>query len=358
MQSATQTSPVEPAVAFAPGRVNLLGEHTDTTGGLVLPLAIDRGTRVRVRARTDGELVVRSTARPQPFQARIAALAPDPGSWASYVAGVVASFPARGALAGGLEVEVEGDVPEGAGLSSSASLTVACARAIDRHLSAGLDAMALAQLCRRVEHEYCGVRCGLMDQAAAALLEPGEALFLDCHRLEWRRVTLPRAAVAIVHSGVSHSLVASGYNRRLEECAEILRHLPELDHLGAVAESDLPALAERVPAELFPRLEHVATENARVRAGLVALERHDLPGFGALMHASHVSLRDRYEVSCPELDVLVERLGPLAYGAKMTGAGFGGAVVALLPPVNLPRLRTSFGSALVHAFEVGNGARS
>ena len=194
-----------------------------------------------------------------------------------------------------------------------------------------------------------------MDQAAAALLTPGEALFLDCRSLEWTRLPLPRLALAVVPSGVSHALAESGYNRRVKECAELEARLGR--PLGELSAARLPELLPGLPAPLARRLTHVLEENARVRSGVSFLACGDLAAFGRLMRDSHASLRDLYEVSCPELDALVERLGPLAYGAKMTGAGFGGSVVALLDPERLAALRAALPAEGLFVMEVpGSGA--
>lgn len=313
--------------ACAPGRVNLLGEHTDYTGGLVLPLAIDRATEVEAQRRDDGVIELLSASEAAPV--RVAARRPGPGTvrWANYVLGVVAEFWDRADLRGGFTLRISGDVPVGAGLSSSASLMVACARALNELYGCGVAPMDLAQACLRAERTFAGVQCGLMDQAAAALSIPGCALFLDCRTLEHRPIRLPETAVIVLHSGVRHDLAASGYNKRVAECAGALARLPGRACLGECVPEDLAKLEgmER------RRVEHVVRENARVREGAAALEQGDLAAFGRLMVASHASLRDLYEVSCPELDALVEAVRPWAWGAKMTGAGFGGAVVALAP---------------------------
>lgn len=313
--------------AHAPGRVNLLGEHTDYTGGLVLPLAIDRVTQVEAERRDDGVIELVSDSEPAPV--RVEARRPEPGSvrWANYVLGVVAEFWDRADLRGGFRLRISGDVPVGAGLSSSASLTVACARALDDLYECRSEPLALAQSCQRAERRFAGVQCGLMDQAAASLSVPGCALYLDCRTLEHRALRLPETAVVVLHSGVHHELAASEYNRRVAECAGALSRLPGRGCLGECVPEDLAKL-EGVERR---RAEHVVRENGRVREGVAALERGDLAAFGRLMVASHASLRDLFEVSCPELDALVEAVRPWAWGAKMTGAGFGGAVVALAP---------------------------
>lgn len=326
--------------AHAPARVNLLGEHTDYTGGLVLPLAIDRHTRVEASARSDGVIKIASTAEPSAVSAP-ADQCPEPGpvTWTSYVLGVIAELWDSLDLGGGVSLCIDGNIPLGAGLGSSASLSVASARALNDLFGCDLDALTLAQACQRAEQRFAHVQCGLMDQAAASLSEPGHALLLDCQRLTWQPVAMPEVAVVIAHSGIRHALAFSAYNQRVEECRKALDALPHRHCLGEATPGDLEAASPGLGPTVQRRLEHVVRENQRVRQGVELLRAGDLKQFGSLMRASHASLRDLYQVSCPELDALVERLEPHAWGAKMTGAGFGGAVVALVDPDQVPAVR-------------------
>jgi len=334
----------ESVEAWAPGRVNLLGEHTDYSGGLVLPLAIDQGTHVRADRRDDGLIQISSSVAEAPVRLS-ASSCPVAGAqrWANYVLGTIAELWQYADFSGGLELRIRGDLPLGAGLSSSASLGVACAKALDSLYDCGRSDLQLAQACQQAEHRFAGVECGIMDHAAAALAQPGQALLLDCQTLAHQIVLLPEVVVVVIHSGISHALAVSGYNERVGECRAVLQRMPGCAALGELTPADLPEVRRRVDGTLRRRAEHVILENARVRTALPLLEAQDLAGFGRLMFESHASLRDNYEVSCAELDAIVEAVRSEVYGAKMTGAGFGGAVVALVARDRLDCLRARVG---------------
>lgn len=309
-------------VAFAPGRVNLIGDHTDHTGGLVFPMAIDLGTTVSgrrggevVRLRSDAQVgTVEVPLRPGP------AAAVEP-AWGRYVAGVVSQLhPAEGFVG-----EVTSSLPLGMGLSSSAALEVALALAL------GFDGtpLELAQACQRAEQQACGVPSGIMDQLASAAGVPGSALLVDCYALTVTPVPVPdQARVVVVDSGQPRTLVGSPYADRVGQvtAAEAI-----VGPLRLAREEHLDAIEDEVVRR---RARHVVTENRRVREAAAALARGDLFTVGEAMVASHRSLRDDFEVSTPVLDELVERLvdTPGVWGARLTGAGFGGSVVALCDP--------------------------
>ncbi|ASN83042.1 galactokinase [Deinococcus ficus] len=308
--------------AAAPGRVNLLGEHTDYQGGFVLPTAIPQHTTVTVARNGTGQHRVYAADLDQ--QAGFAVSGADMAElpeFARYVAGALTLGGARE----GLDVHVHSDVPMGAGLSSSAALEVAVLRALRGLGVYDGDDVALALAAQRVEHEFVGVLCGVMDQLASSLADAQHMLLLDTRSLDRRVLPLPAGAeVLVVDSGVPRTLAGSGYNTRRAEVEEAARLLgvPELRDV-----QDVTAV-EELPPPLRARARHVVTENARV---LQAVEA-DAAGFGALMNASHHSLRDDYEVSHPQVDALVAALQALpdVFGARMTGAGFGGALVALV----------------------------
>ncbi len=307
----------------APGRVNLIGDHTDYAGGLVMPMAIDLSTTVRgVRGGTRIEL--RSDAEPR--AARIELPCTDPGAleppWARYVGAVAAELGATEGFRG----DVHSSLPEGSGLSSSAALEVAVAVALG---AATDDPVALARLCQRAEHSATGVPCGIMDQLVIAAGMAGHALMIDCATLAIDAVPIPpAAAVWVLHSGQARHLVGSEYADRraaAEEAARLVGPLPRAQRSSIEAIED-PMLRRRA--------RHVRTECDRVRAFRDALTAQELGEAGALMVASHASLRDDYEVSTRALDALVTRSSsaPGVYGARLTGAGFGGCVVALSTP--------------------------
>ncbi|HZQ84723.1 MAG TPA: galactokinase [Acidimicrobiales bacterium] len=305
--------------AFAPGRVNVIGDHTDYTGGLALPMAIAEGTTVTVERGGD---VVRLRSDEEPSPALVPLDVADPAAvdppWARYVAGVVAELrPAAGATGA-----VTTKLPLGAGLSSSAALEVAVALA----LGFEGDALELAQLCQRAEQRASGVPCGIMDQLTSAAGVEGSLLLLDCRALTVTPIPLP-AGIAIVgvHSGVARALAGTAYAERRAECAAAER---EIGPLRDARPDDLTALVDGV---LRRRARHVVTENARVLAFVDALAAGDHELAGAAMNDSHASLRDDFEVSTPAVDALVEQLAaaPGVFGARMTGGGFGGMVIAL-----------------------------
>ncbi|HEX4905287.1 MAG TPA: galactokinase [Acidimicrobiales bacterium] len=326
--------------AHAPGRVNIIGDHTDYTGGLVLPMAIDLGTTVELDVGGD---VVTLTSEAEADLARVPLDVEEPSSispaWARYVAGVVAELrPAQGGTG-----TVRTTIPLGAGLSSSAALEVAVALALGFTGSP----LELAECCQRAEQRASGVPCGIMDQLASAAGVDGHALLIDCRSLVVTPVLLPEdVAVVAVHSGQSRTLAGSAYADRRAGC-EAAAHA-----IGPLRDAKLDDVARLVDGEQRRLARHVVTENGRVAAFAEALGRGDVDGAGALMYESHASLRDDFAVSTPVLDQLVERLRrvPGVHGARLTGGGFGGAVVALCErgvtiPGGMP-LRPSAGAAV------------
>jgi galactokinase len=311
--------------AVAPGRVNLIGDHTDYTGGLVLPMAVDRATTV---TGTPGGDHVELRSADEPEAAVVPVDVTDPStvepSWARYVAGVVAELRPTVGFSG----EVTTTLPIGAGLSSSAALEVAVALA----LGATGTPLELATLCQRAEQRASGVPCGIMDQLASAAGVAGHALLIDCHSLDVRPVPVPEGVdVVVIDSGEPRRLAGTAYADRRSECetAELT-----IGPLRLASAADVGRIPDH---RIRRRAAHVVSENRRVREAAAALEAGDVRAVGALMVASHQSLRDAFEVSTPTLDVLVERLLrlPGVHGARLTGAGFGGCVVALAEPGSL-----------------------
>ena len=311
------------AVADAPGRVNLLGEHTDYNDGFVLPIAIAQRTRVAMRRRSAPGFALH--AQGQGDTVHFAFDAPPQEHFASYVYGCLVLARSRGADVPGLEIHVESEVPIGVGLSSSAALEVATLRCLRQLLGLAFDDVLIAQLAQRAEIEHAGVNCGIMDQMASSLADTSRALLLDTRSLERRVVDLPAGtAVLVIDSGVARTLAGSGYNERRAQCEEAARLLG----VASLRDVDDVQRLASLPRPLQRRARHVVTENARV---LQAVACTSAQAFGELMNASHASLRDDYEVSTPELDLLVSLLQqrPAVHGARLTGAGFGGACVAL-----------------------------
>jgi galactokinase len=321
----TATTMNDEATADAPGRVNLLGEHTDYNDGFVMPVAITQRTRVRMRRNGSPQFNLHAAELGRTVSFSFDA--PPEEHFASYVFGCLVLAREQGAEVPGLDIDVASEVPMGVGLSSSAALEVATLRCLRTLLGLAIDDVRIAQLAQRAEIDYAKVRCGIMDQMASSLAGTDRALLIDTRSLERRDVPLPAdSAVLVLDSGVARTLAGSGYNQRRGECEEAARllgvaSLREVEHL-----QDIEA---KLPEPMRRRARHVFTENERVLSAAGC--GGDAEEFGKLMNASHASLRDDYEVSTPELDLLVALLQaqPGVYGARLTGAGFGGACVAL-----------------------------
>jgi len=333
-----ETFGAEPRVFSAPGRVNLIGEHTDYNEGFVLPMALDRRTYVAVAPRPDGRIVCRSEGYAREVTFPIAVdLKPDT-DWANHVRGIAATLARDGVELTGADMLIASDVPIGAGLSSSAALEVAAGYALLQLVRQPFELVALARAAQRAEHEFAGTRCGLMDQLAACFGRAGHALAIDCRSLEYRPVPLAlgEATLLIANTLVRHDLAAGEYNKRRAQCEEGVRLFQsmrkEVRALRDVTPADLNAAADRLPPLVLRRCRHVVTENVRTRKAIAALERGQLEDVGRLMRASHASLRDDFDVSCPELDLLADVANGCegVYGSRMTGGGFGGCTVTLL----------------------------
>lgn len=320
----------EPTVsADAPGRVNLIGEHTDYNGGYVLPMAIPQRTRVEIGTRI-GTLVRAWSAdlgEPKIEEYRLGEEAPGRG-WLDYVQGVTQVLQQAEHRLRGFDLRIDSDVPLGSGLSSSAALEVALLRGLREAFGLEIDDLEIARLGQKAENDFVGAPVGIMDQMAASLADEGKALFLDTRTLRFERVPLPAGAeLAVINSGVSHRHAGGEYRIRRQECeqaAELLgfRQLRDLDI------QDLWRLVA-LPEPLDRRARHVITENARVRSAVAAMQEGNLERLGKLLYLSHQSLRDDYEVSIPEIDLLVDLANqdPDVYGARITGGGFGGSIV-------------------------------
>jgi galactokinase len=339
--------------AAAPGRVNLIGEHTDYNGGFVLPTAIPQQTQVELIRRADTRVEARSTSDPLRGSYELGQERAR-GDWTDYVQGLTwALWQAGFAGLEGFDLSIDSNVPLGAGLSSSASLEVACLRAIRQAFQlADLDDVRLAQLGQTAENDFVGAHCGIMDQMAASLADDSTALFLDSRSLEFRRVPLPPDAdLVVIHSGVTHEIAAGDYNTRRAECEEAARRLgvPQLRDLTL---ADL-ALVEQLPEPYARRARHVVTEDDRVLEAVRALEAADLVRLGELFFASHDSMRDDFEVSVPQIDLLVEiaRADADVFGARLTGGGFGGSVVILAHRGQ----GASAGARIAHAYAERSG---
>lgn len=357
-------------VARAPGRVNLIGEHTDYNDGFVLPAAIGVETRTAVARRGDG--IVRIAALDIGETAQYALADPLPpageGHWSQHVRGMIAMVRREGLNVPGLDIAISGSVPQGAGLSSSASLAVALGVALYRIAGIAPNATRIAQLAQASEIEAVGTKCGIMDQLVSARGLAGHALMIDCRSLDCTPVRLPDGiAIMIVHSGISRGLVEGAYNERRAQCEAVAAALG----VAALRDADmamLDAAAGSIDPIAVARARHVITENARVLEAAGALEAGDLATMGRLMAASHISMRDDFAITTPAIDALVALLQDAIGsdgGARMTGGGFGGACVALMPEARVADVRSAVlagyrtpagGQPLVMIERASNGA--
>ncbi len=329
----------EPAlVCRAPGRVNLVGEHTDYNDGLVMPAAIGFYTWVAASPRSDGRLLLRSENYSDEIEFDLRDPAPRPRRhWSDYVRGVAVMLARAGKRISGANLLIHGEVPIGAGLSSSAALEVATGFTLLKLAEEAIDRIELARVCQRAENDFVGMRCGIMDQFISCMACARHALLLDCRSLECQLAPLPTSArLVICNTMVRHELADSEYNRRHAECEQaadwLRRRMPHVRSLRDVTLTELEQNSGGMTRVAYYRARHVITENARVAAAAAALERGDLNAVGRLMAESHASLRSDYEVSCPELDLMVELAAGQqgVYGARMTGGGFGGCTVNLV----------------------------
>lgn len=347
-----------PKLFRAPGRINIIGEHTDYNDGLVLPTATALHTWLAIAPRADRLLRVHSRTFDSTREIELDRLrVSGDGDWSDYVEGIAWVLEEAGQRLRGADIVIDGEIPVGGGLSSSASLEVVTALALLDRIGSTLEPEVLAKLCRRAECEFVGVSCGIMDQYAIACGRAGCAMKLDCRTLDFDLVELPASVrLLVVDSGVKHRLPDGGYNTRTDECARALQALKresvELDSLRDLGAGALEALKEPLGDTLYRRCRHVVTENRRVLDACDALRRGDLATLGSLLDASHASLRDDYEVSCREVDQLVEIADacPGVYGTRMVGAGFGGCTLSLVGEASLDaaidRISRTYGKEL------------
>ncbi len=322
----------------APGRVNLIGEHTDYNDGFVMPMAINFYTWIAAAPREDRILEAYSGHFKERIRLSLDELSGAPRNhWSDFIRGVAATLQEAGHNLSGANLVIHGEVPLGAGLSSSASLEVSLALALTSIVGISVPRLELVKLSQAAEHTYVGTRCGIMDQFIAAFGEAGHALMLDCRSLDYQVLPIPRGLrIVVCNSMVRHELASGEYNRRRADCETgvwlLQPFLPGIRALRDVGTADLEKYKDALPSIVYRRCRHVVTENQRVLAAADALKSDNATEFGRLMYLSHASLRDEYEVSCGELDLLVELAAaePGVYGARMTGGGFGGCTVNLV----------------------------
>ena len=347
-------------VIRAPGRVNLIGEHTDYNDGFVMPAAIEPGVWIAIAPRADRKLRAYSRNFSESAEVDLDESYPRPrGHWSDYVQGVAvmlqnnAGYQLRGA-----NLLIFGDLPIGSGLSSSAAIEVATGLALLANSGLAINRVELAKLCRRSENEFVGAHVGIMDPFISCNGRAGHALMLDCRSLDHRLLPIPNGVdLVICNTMVKHALATGEYNTRRAECEEGVRRLsqflPQVLALRDVSVEDLDRYGKDLPENIYKRCRHVVTENVRVRDAAAALEKADLAALGRLMAESHVSLKDDYEVSCLELDLMVDIAAQIdeVYGARMRGGGFGGSTVNLVDKKAVP----DFQRRVVSEYEKGTG---
>jgi galactokinase len=327
-----------PTVSRAPGRVNLIGEHTDYNDGFVMPAALEFATLTAASRRPDRRLTVYSMITDETREFDLDAPPQGlSGDWSAYVIGVALMLEISGLRLSGADLIVWSDVPIGAGLSSSAALEVSAAHALLAQSDLPFDPIKIAKLCQRAENDFVGMRCGVMDQYIACCGVAGHALLIDCRSLASRHVVIaPNLRLVIANSGVRHQHAGGEYNLRREACEEgvrlLSRHLAPIKALRDVTPEQLEAKRRRLPDLIYRRCRHIVTENARVLEAERALEAGDFVACGRAMNASHVSMRNDFEITCPEVDMLVGLAQTVegVYGSRMTGGGFGGCTVSLV----------------------------
>lgn len=327
-----------PRIFRAPGRINLIGEHTDYNDGFVLPAAIGLATYAAISPRADRKLLIQSTEFAGVFEFPVDDLPKKRTSaWCDYVLGVASALLRRGCILRGTNLLIHGEVPIGGGLSSSAALEVACAFALMSLDKTKLPLPEVAKLCREAENTFVGARVGIMDPFVSCMGKVGHALLLDCRSLEFKLVPIPEdVRIVVCNTTVKHDLATGTYNTRRQECEEGVRYFSKWDHkVRALRDVSLDLLREHeneIPAAIWKRCSHIIYENQRTVDAAKALTAGDSQRVGTLMRESHASLRDLYEVSCSELDIMVEVAETLPgfCGGRMMGGGFGGSTINLV----------------------------
>ena len=328
-----------PRLFSAPGRVNIIGEHTDYNDGFVLPMAINRRTYVAIAPRADARLRIKSVVLNESAEVSLEpARSEEKKKWINYAAGVAWILDKRGLELRGANIVIDSDVPIGGGLSSSAALEIATGKAITGIADVDLDPVKLAQAAQQAEHEFAGAKVGIMDQLTATLGRKDHALLIDCRSLDVRHISLAKldATFVVCNTNVKHELASSAYNERREECergVELLgKKLPNVRALRDVSVTDFKKHENELPEPIRRRCRHVVTENDRTLKAAEALENGDREALGELMKQSHESLKNDYEVSCRELDLMVGIATSCdgVFGARMTGGGFGGCTINIV----------------------------
>lgn len=350
----------EPLLAFAPGRINLIGEHTDYQEGFVFPAAVSQGIWVAVQENDSISAKIHSFDFKEDFVFDVTSFSPKKGHWANYIMGMVAQLKQAGYPVRGFNMVFGGNIPVGSGLSSSAALSVGIGTALAGLFSFKIPKRSIAIYAQKSEHLFEGLNCGIMDPYASAFGKENHALLLDCrsNTHEEIPIELKDYSLLLVNTKVKHKLADSAYNKRRAACEESVRilssHFPGIKTLRDISTDQLPEVEKLLPSELLPKAKHVIMEDARVREAGSFLKDGDLINFGKLMKASHESLSKDYEVSCAELDFLAEESWKMDFvlGSRMMGGGFGGCTINLLKTNSIEKFQNYLEKAYFNKFGI------
>lgn len=350
----------DPVLAFAPGRINLIGEHTDYQDGLVFPAAVEKGIYVAIQQNNSSTCRLYSYDFDQEYSFSVNDISPKKGHWANYVMGMLSQFSQAGFKAEGFDMVIGGDIPVGSGLSSSAALSIAIGTGIAHLFNFSVPTKSLVLYAQKSEHLFAGVKCGIMDPYASAFGAKDRALLLDCRSNTHKEVEahLGEYSLLLVNSNVKHSLADSAYNKRREACEESVALLkakyPDATTLRDIPVDELKEVEKILPAVLYPKAKHVITEIDRVNLTSDALSKNDLAKFGDLLKASHQSLSKDFEVSCKELDFLAEKSWEYDYvlGSRMMGGGFGGCTINLIKTEAIPEFQKEMAAKYKSKFDI------
>jgi galactokinase len=350
----------EPLIVYSPGRINLIGEHTDYNEGFVMPAAIDKKMIVAIAANRTRQAKVYSVDFEEEFAFDLDSFGPKKGHWATYIMGVTAQLQQAGYKVQGFDMVFGGDIPVGAGLSSSAALEAAAGFALDSLFGFHIPKRSLIHYAQKAEHVFAGVQCGIMDQFASVMGKKGHVIRLDCRSLEFQHfpLSLPNHSILLIDTNVKHSLADSAYNKRRQECQEGVlaaqKLNPEIKSLRDMDLTVLDAILPDISQTVYNRCKYIIEENNRVLAASELLDKNDLKGFGEKMYGSHEGLSKLYEVSCPELDFLVDYTKDLDYvlGSRMMGGGFGGCTINIVEKAQVKTLKESIQPAFESKFGV------
>ena len=348
----------QPLLFRSPGRINIIGEHTDYNEGFVLPAAIDKAVIVAVAKRDDETIKLYAEKYSELFEIQLSEVLPSAVQWANYILGVVAELQTRGHKISGFELLLDGDIPGGAGLSSSAAIECAVVFALNDMYDLKIDKLEMVKIAQKAEHNFAGVMCGIMDQFASMFGKENHALRLDCKTLEYKYVplNLPGYKIVLLNTNVKHNLASSAYNKRRASCFQGVEWVkafhPEVNSLRDVSLEMLNAIVKEKDEDVYVKCKFIVEEIERLQSACVALEANDIVSLGAKMFETHDGLSKAYEVSCEELDYLVDQVrdNPNVIGSRMMGGGFGGCTINIVKEDTVDALIEQLATKYEHKF--------